>query len=123
MERHHCVWDSAAICQCRALTAVASVAKTAEADFGRYYDAFIPGIKAIVAATSPKAGTEREVCSLLCADDRTAYTRKQMPQRTHWARAFTSLGCTVVESRTALKYFGGCLTIQPCVAPNEKYST
>lgn len=77
------MWDSAAIWQCRALTAVASVAKAAEADFGKYYDAFIPGIKAIVAATSPKAGTEREVCSRLCVDDRTAHIRKQMPQRTH----------------------------------------
>lgn len=47
--------------QCRALTAVASVAKTAEAKFGKYYDSFIPGIKAIVMATAPKAGTDPEV--------------------------------------------------------------
>lgn len=49
-------------CQCRALTAVASVAKSAEAKFGKYYDAFIPGIKAIVVATAPKAGTDPQVC-------------------------------------------------------------
>ncbi|CAM9413811.1 unnamed protein product [Ascophyllum nodosum] len=46
--------------QCRALTAVACVAKTAEAEFGKYYDSFIPGIKAIVAAAAPKAGNEPE---------------------------------------------------------------
>ncbi|CAN0338218.1 unnamed protein product, partial [Laminaria digitata] len=39
---------------CRALTAVASVAKTSDAKFGKYYNAFIPGIKAIVAKTAPK---------------------------------------------------------------------
>lgn len=47
--------------QCRALTAVACVAKTAEAKFGKYYDSFIPGIKAIVMATAPKAGTDPQV--------------------------------------------------------------
>eukprot|EP00752_Nemacystus_decipiens_P011318 g10058.t1 len=44
--------------QCRSLTAVACVAKTAEAKFGKYYDSFIPGVKAIVTATAPKAGTD-----------------------------------------------------------------
>lgn len=48
-------------CQCRALTAVASVAKTSEAKFGKYYNAFIPGIMAIVAKTAPKAGTDPQV--------------------------------------------------------------
>lgn len=47
--------------QCRALTAVACVAKTAEDKFGKYYDAFIPGIKAIVTATAPKASTDPQV--------------------------------------------------------------
>lgn len=44
------------------MTAVASVAKTAESKFAKYYDAFIPGIKAIVVATAPKAGTDPQVC-------------------------------------------------------------
>lgn len=47
--------------QCRALTAVACVAKTAEAKFEKYYPAFIPGIQAIVTATAPKAGTDPQV--------------------------------------------------------------
>lgn len=47
--------------QCRALTAVACVAKTAEAKFGKYYDSFIPGIKAIVMATAPTAGKDPQV--------------------------------------------------------------
>lgn len=47
--------------QCRALTAVACVAKTAEAKFGKYYDSFIPGIKEIVLAAAPKAGTDPQV--------------------------------------------------------------
>lgn len=50
--------------QCRALTAVACVAKTAEAKFVKYYDSFIPGIKTIVMATAPKAGTDPQVCVL-----------------------------------------------------------
>lgn len=44
--------------------AVASVAKTTEAQFGKYYDVFIPGIRAIVVATAPKAGNDLQVsCS------------------------------------------------------------
>ncbi|CAN0445238.1 unnamed protein product, partial [Ectocarpus sp. 8 AP-2014] len=51
--------------QCRALTAVACVAKTAEAKFGKYYDSFIPGIKEIVLAAAPKAGTDPQQNDLL----------------------------------------------------------
>ncbi|CAM9279367.1 unnamed protein product, partial [Hapterophycus canaliculatus] len=51
--------------QCRALTAVACVAKTAEAKFGKYYDSFIPGIKAIVMATAPTAGKDPQQNDLL----------------------------------------------------------
>lgn len=40
------------------------MAKTADAKFGKYYDSFIPGIKAIVTATAPKAGTDPQVCWL-----------------------------------------------------------
>lgn len=47
--------------QCRALTAVSTVAKTAEGKFGKYYDAFMPGIRAIVTTTAPQAGTDPQV--------------------------------------------------------------
>lgn len=54
--------------QCRALTAVSTVAKTAEGKFGKYYDAFMPGIRAIVTTTAPQAGTDPQVrlCSNGC---------------------------------------------------------
>ena len=40
------------------------MAKTADAKFSKYYDSFIPGIKAIVTAAAPKAGTDPQVCWL-----------------------------------------------------------
>ncbi|CAM9197764.1 unnamed protein product, partial [Sphacelaria rigidula] len=51
--------------QCRALTAVSTVAKTAEGKFGKYYDAFMPGIRAIVTTTAPQAGTDPQKDLLL----------------------------------------------------------
>lgn len=52
------------------------MAKTAEAKFGKYYDSFIPGIKAIVMATAPKAGTDPQVRFLANAQ---RYCRSEVP--------------------------------------------
>ena len=80
--------------QCRALTAVACVAKTAEAKFGKYYDAFIPGIKAIVMAAAPKAGTDPQVCVLTKehGDCRSEVAPESRELRRSWP-------CNVVSAR------------------------
>lgn len=84
-------------CQCRALTAVASVAKSAEAKFGKYYDAFIPGIKAIVVATAPKAGTDPQVC-------RCRSTLIHMP-------CFTDADSVALRARRVLLYTRTCFAL------------
>lgn len=56
---------------------MACVAKTADAKFGKYYDSFIPGIKAIVTVAAPKAGTDPQVC--LLAHDGAVRLPKMIP--------------------------------------------
>lgn len=67
------------------------MAKTAEAKFGKYYDAFIPGIKAIVMAAAPKAGTDPQVRVL---------TKKQKCCRREVSREFSKIvNCNLASAR------------------------